>query len=61
MKKAISKIMVWTGILLALPAAVAAIPGAILVFLGEAIEEGDCNERIRKEIEKEHNGRNRIQ
>ena len=62
MKKILSKIVVWTGILLAVPGALCAIPGAILVFLGEAIEEGCCedsNERIRKSIEKEHDERNR--
>jgi hypothetical protein len=59
MKKIISKALTWSGILLAVPGVLAALPGATLVFLGEAIEEGDCNEKVRKGIEKEKNERDR--
>ena len=59
MKKIISKALVWSGILLAVPGILMGLPGAILVFLGEAVEEGDCNEKVRKGIEKEHYERNR--
>ena len=58
MKKIISKALVWSGILLAVPGILMGLPGAILVFLGEAVEEGDCNEKVRKGIEKEHDERN---
>jgi hypothetical protein len=59
MRKIISKALVWSGILLAVPGILMGLPGAILVFLGEAVEEGDCNEKVRKGIEKEQDERNR--
>ncbi len=59
MRKIISKALVWSGILLAVPGILMGLPGAILVFLGEAVEEGDCNEKVRKGIEKDHDERNR--
>ena len=59
MRKIISKALVWSGILLAFPGILMGLPGAILVFLGEAVEEGDCNEKVRKGIEKEQDERNR--
>lgn len=59
MKKILSKALSLAGIALAIPGALMALPGAILVFLGEAIEEGDCNEKVRKGIEKEHDERHR--
>jgi hypothetical protein len=59
MRKVISKALVWSGILLAFPGILMGLPGAILVFLGEAVEEGDCNEKVRKGIEKDHDERNR--
>ena len=59
MKKIISKALIWSGILLAVPGILMGLPGAILVFLGEAINEGDCNEKVRKGIEKEHDERYR--
>ena len=59
MKNIISKALVWSGILLAIPGAIAALPGILLVFLGEALDEEDCNEKVRKGIEKEKNERDR--
>ena len=59
MKKIISKTLVWSGMLLAIPGAIAAIPGILLIFIGEAFDEEDCNEIVRKGIEKEKNERDR--
>ena len=41
MKNIISKALVWSGILLAIPGAIDALPGILLIFIGEAFDEED--------------------
>ena len=62
MRKIISNIVKFTGFAITMPALLLGIPGALFIFFGEAIREGeDCNERVRKSIEKDCNERNRAQ